>query len=157
TQRGLFRLTPELGMPTRVAAGEGLDDAFVTGIVAGDDGAVWIGTYERGVFRLRPNGVDHLDVSAGLPASAFAVLDDGNGGMWLSGTKGLWRASKASLRMVADDIAHGRPPRLTLRPVPFGESEGAAGPEGNRASPAAWRLRDGRLIFNGGHGLSVVD
>ncbi|HEY4304484.1 MAG TPA: two-component regulator propeller domain-containing protein [Gemmatimonadaceae bacterium] len=157
SQRGLFRVGPELTAPTRVAAGQGLDDAIITGIVAGEDGAVWIGTYEQGVFRLRANRVDHVDVSAGLPASAFFLLDDGKGGVWLTGNNGLWRVSKDSLRMVTDDIADGRPRRLTLHPVPFGESDGAAGPEGNRAFPAAWRLRDGRLVFNAGRGLNVVD
>jgi signal transduction histidine kinase/ligand-binding sensor domain-containing protein len=157
TQRGLFRVTPRLDAPTRVGADQGLDDAFVTGIFAGQDGAVWVGTYDRGLFRLRPDAVDHLTASAGLPSSVFLLLDDAQGGIWLSGTEGLWRVSKDSLRAVADDIAHGLAPRYTLRPVPFGESEGTAGPEGNRASPGGWRLRDGRLVFNGGHGLNVID
>ncbi len=158
TQRGLFRMTPESSdslIP--VAADAGLGDAFVTGIFAESDGTVWIGTYDRGLFRLRSTHADHVDARVGMPSSIFSLVDDRRGAIWLGGNDGIWRVQRDSLHIVADDIAQGRPPRLTLRPVRIGETEGAAGSETNRASPGAWRLRDGRLVFNGTRGLSVVD
>lgn len=121
------------------------------------DGTLWFGTYEHGLFRYRDGRFARLTTAEGLHHDGiWSMLEDSMGGAWMSSDVGVFRLPLARLHEAADAVEGGRAP-LPLSPLVFTESEGLPSRECNRASPAAWRLRDGRLVFNNIAGAVVID
>ena len=128
-------------------------DADVVSLLKRPNGEVWAGTSGRGLLRVRPDGrgghrVRAFGVAEGLPSSiVLAVLDGGDGALWLSTNRGVARVPIASL----DAVAAGRAERLAVRL--YGRADGLRDAEGNGgAQPSAARAPDGSLWFptNGG-------
>ena len=94
-----------------------------------------------------------FQAAQGLPARAFlSALDDRKGSLWLCSNQGIVRISNQELQ----DIIAAKRERVT--PEYFGRSDGMATVQCNGgAGPAAWRTRDGRLMFATARGLAVVD
>jgi hypothetical protein len=92
-------------------------------------------------------------VNQGLYANySYALLEDGQGYLWMESARGVFRVLKQEL----DDVAEGRAPRV--RSDAFSVEHGfhcTVGVAGS--SPAAFRAADGRLWFGTNDGLSVVD
>jgi diguanylate cyclase (GGDEF)-like protein len=89
----------------------------------------------------------------GIPARAFFnVVDDRRGSIWMCSNQGLVRILKSELAQLIDAG------RTRVEPVLYGRSEGMATVQCNGGSgPAAWRARDGRLLFATARGVAVVD
>ena len=118
-------------------------------LLARPDGAVWVGTMGGGLLRVGPGGgVQTFGVAQGLPTNnVLAVLDGGDGALWLNTNRGIARVPLAQLGAVAA----GRAERLALRL--YGTADGMRDAEGNwTAQPSAARAPDGSLWFptNGG-------
>lgn len=83
--------------------------------------------------------------------TAYGILEDASGHLWVSGNRGVFRVAKADL----DDVAEGR--ARHVRSVAYGESDGMASAECNGGTPSGWRTDDGRLWFPTVKGVVVVD
>lgn len=54
--------------------------------------ALWVGTIDRGIYRLASGRVDHFDTKDGLTSDCiYAFFEDGEGNMWVSTSAGLDR------------------------------------------------------------------
>ncbi|GAA3766832.1 sensor histidine kinase [Terriglobus aquaticus] len=115
TSNGIESLTPRadgsmlVGI-TRAGAGLGLQslkdgiwhDAYsdpisssdwsVTSTLVDRDGTVWVGTSDKGLFRIRQDGIDRFGESDGLSGNAVSSLfEDDEGDVWVGTKKGLDR------------------------------------------------------------------
>jgi ligand-binding sensor domain-containing protein len=123
------------------------------GMSAGADGTLWVGQVERGLLRIRGGQFQRFSRAEGLlEDSVLAALEDGRGGLWLTGNHGVQRIALEAL----DAVAEGR--ARTVAPLHYGTSDGMADPECNgMGSPNAWRGADGRLWFPTAKGAVVFD
>ena len=151
TRDGLFRIDgPEVRSFT---PDDGLASTFVVSISEETDGTLWFGTYRGGLHRWRDGGFARVSTDEGLHHDGvWTVVEDGAGGLWMSSDQGVFRVDRDELHAVADGV-----PGARVHPIVLREAEGMPSREANRASPAGWRLDDGRLVFNSQAGLSVID
>ena len=64
----------------------------VTATLVDRDGAVWVGTSDQGIFRVRNDGIDHFAETDGLSGNAVSRLyEDREGDVWVGTKKGLDR------------------------------------------------------------------
>lgn len=64
----------------------------VWGVLAARDGTVWIGTYHGHVNRIRDGQLTHFGEARGVDVGTVrALLEDGDGAVWVGGTRGLFR------------------------------------------------------------------
>jgi diguanylate cyclase (GGDEF)-like protein len=94
-----------------------------------------------------------FQAAQGLPARAFlSAVDDLKGSLWLCSNQGIVRIANQEVQEI---IAAKRE---RVMPEYFGRSDGMATLQCNGGTgPAAWRTRDGRLMFATARGLAVVD
>lgn len=152
---GLFRLVE--GSVSKVDVEGGPAAGFVS-VHEVSDGTLWFGSYDDGLFRYRDGRFARLTTAEGLlHDGVWSMLEDGLGGVWMSSDAGVFRVALSRLHEVADAVEAGERPRRLLSPLVFTEAEGLPSRECNRASPAGWRLRDGRLVFNNLAGVIVID
>ncbi len=153
---GLFRVRGD--SIHRFGAQDGLLNDDVVALHRDADGALWISTYEHGLYRYRHGRFARLTTAEGLYDNGiWSMIDDDSGGVWMSSDVGIFRVHRGTLVSVADSIELGRQPGTRLRPLVFTESEGLPSRESNRANPSAWRLDDGRILFNNISGIVVID
>lgn len=149
---GLFRLkngelknfSGEYGLPLNQAVSV-YEDA------AGD---LWIGTYQMGLKRVRPDGrVTSYSTLNGLPEDqVFDTLEDETGTLWLTSNHGLFRLPKRQF----DEFDQGGIHQLTS--THYGMSDGLRTNECNGGSqPSGWKMRDGRLLIATIKGLVIAD
>jgi len=56
------------------------------------EGTVWVGTVDRGIYRVLPDRVDHFDSKDGLSSdSIYSMFEDAAGSLWITTAKGLDR------------------------------------------------------------------
>jgi signal transduction histidine kinase/ligand-binding sensor domain-containing protein len=56
----------------------------VSALLAGHEGALWIGTTAQGLLRLRNDSLEHFDVANGLTGNhVLAIFEDHEGGLWV--------------------------------------------------------------------------
>lgn len=116
-------------------------------------GDLWFGTLEGGVLRYRDGEFRRLRRQDGLfDDTAWAIVDDGLGYLWVSCARGVYRMALADL----DAYLDGRLARLSYRR--FGVEDGlkSAVFEGGNGD-AGIRAADGRLWFATMRGAAVVD
>ena len=147
TDNGLARF--EEGKGLAVA----LPGVSVTCLHEDDDGTLWIGTWDQGLYRHRDGESISFTTEAGLPTNGcYQILEDDRQTLWMSGDRGIVRVSKSEL----DDLAEGRIERL--RPTVFDQTDGMKSRECVGGSqPAGCRTRDGRLWFATIRGLVSID
>lgn len=118
-----------------------------------EQGALWIGTYGEGLFRLKDQALTRFTKQQGLFDNVvYTILDDGNGYFWMSCNKGIFRVSKREL----DDLAEGRVAALSS--TSFGTADGMQSSECNGGSqPSGWKTREGILLFPTMKGIAVID
>ena len=142
------------GLWTRARGGafEQAAEGDVLALLVRSDGGIWAGLMGGGLMSVRPAGrsyrVRSFGVAQGLPSNnVLAVLDGGDGALWLNTNRGVARVPLASLAAVAG----GRAERLEVRL--YDRTDGMRDAEGNGgAQPSAARAADGSLWFptNGG-------
>jgi signal transduction histidine kinase len=113
---------------------------------------LWIGYAGAGLGRLKDGRCAWITTAAGL-ADDFAaqLLEDGRGGLWVVGNRGLFRMSLHELTAVAE----GRGERV--RSLVFGRNEGLPNFQPNSANfPNVCKAHDGKLWFALRSGLLTV-
>jgi signal transduction histidine kinase len=125
----------------------------VDSLLADEEGNLWIGTPREGIFRYRDGKFFAYTQKEGLPGNEiFELLDDGAGSLWMSTDEGIFRVLKKDL----DALDHN--PQRPLVAIAYRRSDGLRSMVGsNVAKPAAWKTRDGRLLFATTKGLAVID
>lgn len=132
---------------------DGFSNLFLTSVYVEPDGVVWAGTLQGGLYRLKDDRVTHYSIEQGLSDSTVgAIVDDGRGFLWLTGTRGIMRVSLQELT----DYAEGRVSSVNTRT--FDYSDGLRTNECNfEAQPSAWKDREGRLWFATFSGVAMID
>jgi signal transduction histidine kinase/ligand-binding sensor domain-containing protein len=75
----------------------------VVAMLADREGTLWIGTSDRGLFRLRDNHVDHYDRTNGLSSNSVTrILEDREGNLWVATTQGIDRFSDTPVVSLSD-------------------------------------------------------
>jgi signal transduction histidine kinase len=138
------------------AAVEGLLGSYITALYEDGAGILWVGSYDDGLIRLAhgPNGMQctRYTTEQGLfNNSAYQILEDDLGYLWMSCDLGLYRVRKQEL----NDVAAGRLAQVTS--THFGPADGLSGQCNSEAQPLAFKARDGRLWFATQDGIAVVD
>ena len=141
----------ENGKFTTYNTASGLAGNRVSTIYQDEEGTLWFAT-RGGLTRLKDGTFFSYKSSSGLLVDfVYTILDDGKGNFWFSCAQGLFKVSKAELR----DYAAGRIKKIVS--VSYGVRDGMktrAGNVGNQ--PAAWKTRDGILMFSSMKGVVVV-
>jgi len=115
-------------------------------------GTIWMGTDGNGLLRFKDGRFHAITVKDGLYDNlAFQILEDDRGNLWMSGNKGIYRASLPELNAFAD--GH----RKTVTSFAYGALDGMLSRECNGASPGGWKTADGRLWFPTIKGLVAVN
>jgi PAS domain S-box-containing protein len=153
TTKGLFRfvhgkptelsLEPEITFPVTEIFDDGLGSLWLGGRVSGitrfriADGAVTRYTSEQGLFDEIPT----------------RILADGANNLWISTSRGIFRALRGEL----DAISEGR--AKIIHPVLFDVADGMKTSEASipERQPAGQQLRDGTLLFTTRKGLVRID
>lgn len=114
------------------------------------DGSVWIGHYEAGLVRYRDGEFRAVTRADGLwDDGASTILEDGAGQLWMSGNRGVHRASLDELNAFLD----GRADRVRGRG--YGAEDGFRNPETSGYN--GYRDPAGRMWFPTFSGVAVLD
>ena len=116
-------------------------------------GTLWIGTLEGGMNRLKNGSLKHCSTKQGLFDNVVhSILEDDNGYLWVSCNKGIYRVKKQEVEEVCDGT------RKSLTCEGYGKIDGMLVEECNGGyQSAAWKSRDGRLLFATLGGAAVVN
>ena len=116
------------------------------------DGALWIGT-PGGLTRYKNGKFANITRAQGLyDDRVFQILEDGNGNLWMSCNRGIFRVAKKDL----DDVADGK--REAVVSIAYGTGDGMRVGECNgQGQPAGWKRKDGTLWFPTPRGAVQVD
>lgn len=134
-------------------APDGPRDSLILALHFDARDTLWIGTMDRGLFRLEKGRFTRYSTHQGLPDDTVGdILEDADGNLWVGTHKGISRLSRADLEAVA------RGTRARLVPIVFNNADGLKSEDLNTGTqPNAWRGRDGRLWFPSAKGVVVID
>jgi len=112
-------------------------------VLADADGTIWVGTFRGGLLRFRGGRFVRVTTKDGLPDDVICqLLDDGAGRLWAGTKQGIFHVDKAEL----NTFAAGRIGSINC--TAYGRYDGLPSLEcSDSYQPAAWRTRDGRLLF----------
>lgn len=129
------------------------DKPSVLALHADAQGRVWIGTYGGGLALWHDGRLTTFRAKDGLPSdTAFSILEDDDGFLWVGDNGGAYRVAKAAL----ERFARGTIARIPARR--FGRLEGLRAAETNGGGEGTgYRAHDGRLWFATPDGVAVVD
>ena len=150
TLNGLSHLRD--GKITTFTAKDGLSGDIITSLAEDSRGMLWIGTKGDGLsIWSSSSGFTSLH-RRDLPQEVDSLLEDDQGNLWLSSTRGITRVSTSSL------IACASSPGCNLHPFSYGRSDGMPTEEATSIGhPAAWKTTDGLLWFATRKGVAIVD
>ena len=116
------------------------------------DGTLWFATV-GGLIRYSGESAFAFSTAHGLfNDNIYRILDDGEGNLWMSCNKGIFRARKKDLALVA----RGEIPSFVS--VSYGRAHGMPKAECNGGvQPAGWKTSDGRLWFPTVSGVVTID
>lgn len=135
---------------------DGLGSDSVLSLYQDEDGNLWVGTLSGGLSLMKDGRFTSFDRRRGFVADAVgSIVAESGGAIWISAKGGPFRFERADLLRLFGEGASGRVDRLAV--MAFGNSAGFLGAPGTGFTPAALRLRDGRLIFATSKGMNVVD
>ncbi len=142
----------QAGKITTWTAGQGFTGQHVLSFYEDATGTLWIGTHGDGLFRFKSEKFTVITTQNGLYDNlAFQILGDDNGNLWMSGNKGIYRASLQEL----NNFAEGYLP--TVSSYAYGVADGMISRECNGADPAGAKTPDGKLWFPTIKGVVLVD
>ena len=130
--------------------------ATVLAINADTEGRIWVSSV-GGLALLRTEGstlaLKFFSKKEGIPAQTyFSAVDDARGSLWMCSNRGIVKVAKSQI----DGVLSGK--RTAVESVVFGRAEGMKTAQCNGSSqPAAWRTRNGRLLFATARGLAVAE
>jgi signal transduction histidine kinase/ligand-binding sensor domain-containing protein len=119
---------------------------------AARDGSLWIGYAGWGLGRWQGGKYSRVSAAQGLHNDFVSqILEDGLGGLWLTGNRGLFRVQVEELVAVAE----GR--NEHLRSIAFGRNDGLPSLQPHHEnSPSSWRGTNGQLWFATRNGLLAI-
>jgi len=132
---------------------DGLSSNVITALYPDPEGALWIGTNQGGLNRLRDGKITaYPPEQSQLPESIYGILEDTRGNLWLSSKAGIYSVSKRKLNDSADHRSTG------IAPTIYGTADGMKVNEcSSGGHPAAWKLTDGTMWFATLRGIAAVD
>jgi ligand-binding sensor domain-containing protein len=106
-------------------------------------GTLWLGTQGRGLGRLKDGRLSWFGMEQGLnDETAYSVVEDGAGDLWISTNRGICRVAKRQL----DEVAEGQIFSVSVRI--YGRGEGLRSDECyGGTQPAGWKRRNGQVLF----------
>jgi ligand-binding sensor domain-containing protein/signal transduction histidine kinase len=118
-----------------------------------EDNTLWIGTIDRGLFRLSDGAITRYSTKEGLHDDClYFILEDDRQQLWFGGTRGIWQTSRIELNRFAE----GHVPRITS--TVYGMADGLQSPIcTGTLQPVAAKTSDGRLWFATTKGVAVID
>jgi signal transduction histidine kinase/ligand-binding sensor domain-containing protein len=148
---GVFRFERNRAVELRSPEGGAL--AGVTALKSAGEGTLWMGTLDRGLLRWRNGSLANVGSSEGLPVrSIHGILEDDEGYFWMASNRGVVRARRIHLDLVAE----GRAMRLPCQVLD--RSEGLPSVEcPNQRQPIAARDPEGRLWFATMKGVAMIE
>jgi ligand-binding sensor domain-containing protein/signal transduction histidine kinase len=148
---GLGRL--ENGRLTLFSSENHAPQGPVSALAEDDGGSLWIATPRKGLFRYHARKFTSYSRDQGLPGSEiFELLDDGAGSLWMSTDDGIFRIAKRDLDALDQN------PQRSIIAIAYRRSDGLESTMGsNVGKPAAWKAKDGRLLFATTKGVAVID
>ena len=140
-------------MFTAYSKHDGIIGNDVRAIHEDNEGILWIGTYDGGLYRLAGERLTRYTRNEGLHDNGvFQILGDDDGYLWMGSNRGISRVSRRELNEVADGL------RRSVTPVVFGARDGLASVEVNGGrQPAGLKAADGKLWFPTMGGVAVID
>jgi streptogramin lyase len=120
----------------------------VFAMYADADTALWLGTFNSGLFRLKHGVFTQFTQANGLfDDVVYSIAEDAQGQLWMSCNRGIYKVSKQLLNALADSVQRGKAMgRITCEV--FTKNDGLNDNECNGGStPSVWVLHDGRLAF----------
>jgi ligand-binding sensor domain-containing protein/two-component sensor histidine kinase len=116
-------------------------------------GAIWLGTRGAGLIRIGNGKVCWITTHFGLLSnSIYQLLEDANGGLWMSSPAGIFSASLKDLNAVADGQS------ASVAVAAYGSADGMESTQmSDGGDPAGTNLPDGRLAFPSVKGLVIID
>ncbi len=107
------------------------------------NGTVWVGTFRGGLLRFQNGVFTRFTSEDGLPDDVICqILDDDAGRLWVGTQRGIFSVTKSEL----DSYRHSGGNIIHL--TSYGRYDGLPSEECSGGyQPAAWRTRDGRLLF----------
>jgi len=138
---GLYRVKD--GGLQAIASKDGLSNTFILSVSQDRAGGIWIGTKAGGIDFLNGSAAVHLGLLAGIPEHpVFSVLEDNDGQLWFSTTRGLLKVKRADLMAAVS----GK--QKSVESVMLGKNDGMRSSEcGGPSQPPASASRDGSLWF----------
>lgn len=135
-------------------AAQGLGAGPVGSIHLGHDGAVWVATQEGGLSRIKDDHINTLTTKNGLPCDTIHwSIEDSDRALWLYTACALVRITRPELEgWIAD-------PNRRVQSTLWGAADGVTLRSNSPGyyNPAVAKSTDGRLWFNTGEGVAVVD
>ena len=142
----------ENGNLTSWTTRDGLSSNLVVSFYFTRSGSLWIGSKHGGLTRFKNGRFARVTAENGLvPDTAFQIVEDDFGYLWMSCNTGLYRVALQDL----EDCADGK--RDKVQTFTYGAADGMLTRECNQASPAGWKSRDGKLWFGTLKGLVSID
>ena len=137
----LYRIAPET--ITAFRAQDAWASQPIWSLLADTNNVIWIGTFRGGLLRFQNGKFVRATTRDGLPDDVICqLLDDGAGRLWAGTKQGIFHVEKAELNA----FAAGRAGNVNC--TAYGRYDGLPWLEcSDSYQPAAWRTRDGRLLF----------
>ncbi|TAL02787.1 MAG: hypothetical protein EPO07_06960, partial [Verrucomicrobia bacterium] len=122
-------------------------------LLADTNGVIWVGTFRGGLLRFADGKFVRITQQQGLPDNVICqILDDQAGNLWMGSQQGVFRVAKSEL----NNVAAGK--QASVRCKAYGLYDGLPSLECSGGyQPAAWRLRDGRMLFATLRGVAMVE
>jgi diguanylate cyclase (GGDEF)-like protein len=139
------------GRFTRVLSGDELKTQHIRAVFCDREGTVWVGTNDRGLFRLsRPFLTTYAENDGLLDRIVYPILEDRAGTIWIGSGRGLTQ------------FADGRfTPRPLVRSAPGGQNAVAFASSNDARPPVdvhcLFEDQAGRLWLGSGSGLFVLE
>jgi ligand-binding sensor domain-containing protein/signal transduction histidine kinase len=151
TQGGLYWYRG--GSLELVGAQKGFPSEWAMAFYEDADGAVWVGANRFGISRFKDGKFATITPWQGLfDFTAYTILEDEAGYIWMSSNRGVSRVLKKQL----NDVADGNAQSVTC--TSYGTADGMESRECNGGYfPSGYKLHDGKLCFVTTKGVAVVN
>jgi ligand-binding sensor domain-containing protein len=125
--------------PTDALAGQPIWSLY-----ADEDQTIWVGTFRGGLLRFKDGQFIRYTSKDGLPDDVVCqVLEDGDHRLWIGSQQGIFSVARTNLDAFA---AHKT---RAVSCTAYGRYDGLPSLECSGGyQPAAWKTRDGRLLFS---------
>jgi ligand-binding sensor domain-containing protein/signal transduction histidine kinase len=130
---------------------QGLSGDAITSLFEDANHTLWVGTKDGGLSRSSANGFSPVNAH-GLPREIDAILEDANGYLWLTSSRGIVRVLASEL------MACGEAASCDPHIAAYGSADGIPSEDLSLGGhPGAWRTADGHLWFGTNKGVAIVD